>query len=58
MTDTEAMNERYRIAGTGGGIAAGEGRANCGGMARIEEHPSWPVLSDLMMTLEVGNRAA
>ena len=52
MTDTEAIGSEVGLAALGAGSVLMPVAPMVYGMARIEEHHAWPVLSELGMTLE------
>ena len=54
MTDTEARTSDMDLPALAAGSQLVKVVPTVYGMARIEEHHAWPVLSELMMTLESG----
>ncbi len=54
MTDTEAITNDMGLPVLAAGSQLVKVVPTVYGMARIEEHGAWPVLSELMMTLESG----
>jgi flagellar motor switch/type III secretory pathway protein FliN len=54
VVDTEAIENDIGSPALGTGPVPGKAAPTVYGMARIEEHHAWPVLSELMMTLESG----
>lgn len=52
MTDTETITSDVGLPALGAGSQLVKVVPTVYGMARIEEHQAWPVVSELMMTLE------